>query len=828
MAGNSHSTRRLRDSGLTKARGFHSVQGMTKQDWAEDLRVAASSGDVRFMTAMLGRVPKDVMRTALPYFEALARAKLEDGKPEEALAVIEQALRIEPDAKDLVAMRERLESARRKAEPAGVEQPAEVVRPAADFDPAKFVDPRLPDDIDQNMVAGLTQHLRRYGDLQSPKNVLQRLDDAHWLDAWDQALARTAGGRVQFRGSELGIFAVRALQHGAAHALAIEEHPLEGRISAGIVQKHFLAAWHARHGDSIRGWSEDERRASFEEFAAAVDLEPASAAPQGTSSDFFVFPNLDHSLLGTGIVAAVRDFRSRNGKPGARVLPAKATIHAMAIEWNYPSRFRLDAMNRFRWSLYPQPLDLPAEHWTARTAPALVGEIDFENFSTTTWDIDLPVQSDGVVHAIVFWFELDLPGTRLSNAPGSSLQCIRPAVQYTDALRVAGGAKLPLHVRVTDTRIHFHTTPPCAQHRSHSLPSWYFPMVLDERRNETYQDALNAALASSSATRVLDIGAGSGLLSMMAAAAGATEVIGCESSAAICKAGEEVVRDNGFARNVKIVGKDCRQLTVPADLPGRADLAVFELFDCSLLGEGVLHFLEYAREHLLAPGARYLPMSATLRAMIVEYRVDHVLGIDVNLLNPYRFSASFINVDANRLKYRPLSPAFEVFSFDFATATAAAAQTDLRIEANAAGTAGAVLFWFDLQLDDTRSLSNAPDSPHPLHWKQGLQFLPEVAVRAGMQLPIVASHNGSSLKFQWKPDQLSKDAFSTLPRFDPRAWQRAAELDQQNRNLLQHCMQNPAEYAKVAEVAQRFAIDPAAHGLDPVIAQRFAGMFFAA
>ena len=36
---------------------------------------------------------------------------------------------------------------------------------------------------------------------------------------------------------------------------------------------------------------------------------------------------------------------------------------------------------------------------------------------------------------------------------------------------------------------------------------------------------------------------------------------------------------------------------------------------------------------------------------------------------------------------------------------------------------------------------------------------------------------------------------------------------------------NPDEYEKVAEMAKRFAIDPGAHDLDPVIAQRFAAMF---
>jgi hypothetical protein len=148
------------------------------------------------------------------------------------------------------------------------------------------------------------------------------------------------------------------------------------------------------------------------------------------------------------------------------------------------------------------------------------------------------------------------------------------------------------------------------------------------------------------------------------------------------------------------------------------------------------------------------------------------------------------------------------------------------VPAIAPGTAGAVLFWFDLGLDDTCWLSNGPHADYRLHWKQGLQVLPEVRVAAGMGLPLIARHNGSGLKFQWQQDALPKEALSRVPRLDPRWLAASGELELQTQSLLQHCSQNPNEYAKVAEIAQRFAIDPAAHDLDPTIAQRFASMFF--
>jgi hypothetical protein len=176
------------------------------------------------------------------------------------------------------------------------------------------------------------------------------------------------------------------------------------------------------------------------------------------------------------------------------------------------------------------------------------------------------------------------------------------------------------------------------------------------------------------------------------------------------------------------------------------------------------------------------------------------------------------------LDYRALTAAFDLFSFDFATATAHADSKDLDILASTAGTAGAVLFWFDLRLTATTRLSNAPDALDGLHWHQGLQFLPEVHIDRAQSLPLRASHDGSGLKLQWRQDALPKDAFSSLPRFDPRWLAANLELEQQTRGLLQHCAHHPDEYAKVVEIAKRFAIEPAAHGLDPVIAQRFLAM----
>jgi type III protein arginine methyltransferase len=765
------------------------------------------------------------------------QAEAHDGLRErpQALSAYRQVLKLEPGDQKARQRIQFLETELRKAQvlrqaldPAAPQEDLKIELPPppkVTFDPALFDDAAIDESFEKFRVDGLRQHLWRYSGQQSARNALARIEDPAWLAAWAGALRAVAGKKVLFHGSELGLFALRARQCDAAHVRVAESFPLDARITGGIVQKHLLGAWHALHGSAVQAWSEEERRQSFDSFTSGIDIGVADEKQSDERQyDYFVFPNVDHSLLGTGIVKAVRRYCGERAA-ATRVLPARATVFAMAIQWTYGSMWQLGPMNELRWSLYPQALDATPGSWTALTTPVRLGEIDFENFTSTAWNVQLPANASGTVDAIVFWFDLSLGDVQISSAPGSDLQCIKPAVQYTDHLPLQAGQSLPLKVHVKDTRLYFETQPAASRPRASGLPSWYVPMLLDRYRNDAYQVALDKALSGNEAQTVLDIGAGCGLLSMMAARAGAGKVVGCEMRPSICRAAREIIGLNAFADRITLVNKDCRNMQVPDDMAERADLAVFELFDCSLIGEGVLHFLAHAREHLLRQNARYLPMAARLRACLVEYRLDRIWDIDVNLLNPYRSSPSFINVDAGRLPYRALTAPFDLFSFDFLTATAAADSHELRIPVTAAGTVGAVMFWFDLQLDATSWISNAPDAPQPLHWRQGLQFLPEVQVDTSMQLPLIAKHDGSSLTVQWQQNSLPPAAISKLPRFDPRWLAASQELEQQTQGLLQHCMQNPDEYTKVAQLALRFAIDPAAHGLDPAIAQRFAAMF---
>src|SRR5882724_9099190 len=69
-------------------------------DWSKDLNMALASGDPVVMKAVLRRVPKNVLQSAIPYLEELAKSCCRDGKLEEALTYYDELIEAAPDNVD--------------------------------------------------------------------------------------------------------------------------------------------------------------------------------------------------------------------------------------------------------------------------------------------------------------------------------------------------------------------------------------------------------------------------------------------------------------------------------------------------------------------------------------------------------------------------------------------------------------------------------------------------------------------------------------------------------------------------------------------------------
>jgi type II protein arginine methyltransferase len=281
-------------------------------------------------------------------------------------------------------------------------------------------------------------------------------------------------------------------------------------------------------------------------------------------------------------------------------------------------------------------------------------------------------------------------------------------------------------------------------------PLWHFRIVHDERRNQAYADALNRFVEPG--MLVFEIGAGTGLLAMLAARAGAAHVYTCERRADVAEAARAIIARNGLADRITVIAKEANQVRLGEDLPRRADLFVAEIVDNALLGEQVLPLTELARAKFLTPDAILLPRAVSAMGALVsghghwqDYRMDQVMGFDLSPFN--RFTPVEINAGKGGGELELLTEAVELARFDLHRDAPAEARHEVRLIAQRAGRAEALLRWLRLDFGDGIPFENRP--PQRSSWDPHLHILPEpLELAAGSVCSMTVSHNRERL-FIW-------------------------------------------------------------------------------
>ena len=94
---------------------------------------------------------------------------------------------------------------------------------------------------------------------------------------------------------------------------------------------------------------------------------------------------------------------------------------------------------------------------------------------------------------------------------------------------------------------------------------------------------------------VLDVGCGTGVLSMFCAQAGAKAVYGIEMGGIITQA-RQIVKDNKLDHIVTLIHGKCEEVTLPVD---KVDIIISEWMGYCLLYESMLDSVLYARDKWL-------------------------------------------------------------------------------------------------------------------------------------------------------------------------------------------------------------------------------------
>jgi len=284
------------------------------------------------------------------------------------------------------------------------------------------------------------------------------------------------------------------------------------------------------------------------------------------------------------------------------------------------------------------------------------------------------------------------------------------------------------------------------------VPFWHIPMLNDIRRNDAFEAAIIAAIAEAGPTaRVLDIGTGSGLLSLMAARAGALSVTACEMVPIIAETARKIIADNRYDDQITVHTAPSTQLHVGKHLDERADILVSEILSSDLLTEHVLETFEDAHARLLKPDAIVIPRAASAIGCLVESQVladyvfvDQVSGFDVS-----RFGALAppkLPIHGTMTDWKRLSGDVELVRIDLTRAAHHSELQLLQIDVAEDGIATGIVQWMDVDLAEGIAFDNHPDHYTDGGWLQVLHNFPEpIEVRAGDVLNVAVGHDRVTL-----------------------------------------------------------------------------------
>ncbi|KZF25228.1 putative ribosomal protein arginine N-methytransferase rmt3 [Xylona heveae TC161] len=148
-------------------------------------------------------------------------------------------------------------------------------------------------------------------------------------------------------------------------------------------------------------------------------------------------------------------------------------------------------------------------------------------------------------------------------------------------------------------------------------------MLKDTIRTDAYRDFIYENKDLFKGKVVLDVGCGTGILSMFCAKAGAKKVIAVDNSDVLDKARQNIF-ENGLGDVITCVRGKIEEVTLPVP---KVDIIVSEWMGYCLLYEAMLDSVLYARDRYLAPGGLMVPSHMTIHVAPLadpEYIESHI------------------------------------------------------------------------------------------------------------------------------------------------------------------------------------------------------------
>lgn len=254
-------------------------------------------------------------------------------------------------------------------------------------------------------------------------------------------------------------------------------------------------------------------------------------------------------------------------------------------------------------------------------------------------------------------------------------------------------------------------------------------MLKDEVRTLTYRNSMwhNKHLFKNKI--VLDVGCGTGILSMFAAKAGAAHVYGVDMSGIVEQA-KNIVSANGLSDKITIIRGKVEEITLPVD---KVDIIISEWMGYCLFYESMLDTVLYARDKWLAPAGMMFPDRATLYVTAIEDRQykddkinwwDDVYGFDMSCIRKVALQEPLVDVvDRNQV----ITNSCLIKEIDIQTCTKddIPFESPFNLQVKRNDYVQALVTFFNIEFTKCHKrvgFSTAPEAPYT-HWKQTVFYL---------------------------------------------------------------------------------------------------------
>jgi SAM-dependent methyltransferase len=242
-------------------------------------------------------------------------------------------------------------------------------------------------------------------------------------------------------------------------------------------------------------------------------------------------------------------------------------------------------------------------------------------------------------------------------------------------------------------------------------------LIADAKRNDAFRRAL-AAVIRPGETTVADIGAGTGLIALMAAKLGAREVFLYEA-AEVAGVAAKVLKANR-ARNCHLIPCHSTEMQNPP----RVDVVVSETLGNYPFEEHIIETLNDARRRFLKPKGTLIPRALEqLVAPVISDRVQRELcawdacGFDLSVPKVMSLNNIYVRTFAPKDLLDAGASAKTWDRIDFAVHNRSSRKGDAHWRLDCTATIFGFATWWQAELAPGIVLSTAPGAPRT-HWEQ--------------------------------------------------------------------------------------------------------------